>query len=82
MNEPLHFTQTLDRIIELIPEGETELLKELRLKREKLFLVLPELVGLHWQDVSVILNRHLADREEPWVDRLLDLWRMEHARRN
>lgn len=76
MNKPLHFTQALDRIIELIPEDETDLLAELRLKRNKLFLVLPELVDLHWQDVAVILNRHLADREEPWVDRLLDLWQV------
>lgn len=71
------FPDTLDRVIQVVPESEHELRAELEAIRKDCFLVLPELARDYWLRAGIVLQEYLEDRSEPWVEQLFAIWQGE-----
>lgn len=57
----------ITQLLEAIPKGESELIRNLQNVQTKIRYAAPETLGYHWRVTASILERHSLDKDEPWI---------------
>ncbi len=78
MSEPRDIGEVIDRMLAVVPEGETELRARLKKVQEKSWFTAPEAMGSVWRYLSLVLSDAMPEADTvDWQAKVCRIMRAE-----